>query len=193
MNMDIYGIVECFFTAENQMDFGSIVYELKKGNTNIQLKLESIVNHDQNGVYFFRQPKVALDMMELTDDNIKALIHILKYDTDYEYIVFDMSFEMKKESYPKFKDIDQIILVGDGSEISNKKIVRAQNVYRILDQDSDNPLGDKIALIYNRFGNGAGRTLEGIKIYGGIPVIKSEKTSRIVERIASMELFKCLL
>ena len=193
IDLDTYGVMDVFFSGEGRLDIGSIIYELKKGNTNLRLKLESVIKQDPRGVYFIQQPKVLLDMMELTEQNVDVLIGELRSGLDFEYLILDMDFRLTSDAYRIYNRIDQIILVGDGSEISNRKLLRTREAYRILDQVSETPLEGKIAVIYNRFSSKTGQVLKDVNMLGGVPVFQTEKLSKIVEQISGMDFLKCLM
>lgn len=193
VDLDTYGNMDVFFSGEGQLDMGSIIYELKKGNTNLYMKLESVIKKDSCGVYFIQQPKVLLDMMELTEQSMAILIDELKTALDFEYVILDMDFNLTKEAVDVYQHIDQIILVGDGSEISNRKFQRAREAYRIIDQSSSAMLEQKISIVYNRFSSKSGQVLEDMNMIGGVPVFQSEKACKIVEQISGMDFLKRLM
>jgi MinD-like ATPase involved in chromosome partitioning or flagellar assembly len=193
LNLGIFGVTDAFFSGEGQFDFSDVIYELKKGSNNLHLKLESIVRQDPEGVNFIRQSGKCVDMMELSDENIITLLEVLRHDTDYEYIILDMDFSLNPHAYEIYRYIDRIILVGDGSEVSNEKLVRAREAYRILDQSSSTQLEGKIDVIYNRFGSKTGNVLNDVNALGGAPVIQAAKAAQIVQQIAGMDMFRCLL
>lgn len=193
VDLDTYGEMEVFFSGEGQLDMGSIIYELKKGNTNLHLKLESVIKKDISGVYFIQQPKVLMDMMELTEQNMAVFIDELQTALDFEYVILDMDFNLNKEVVEVYQHIDQIILVSDGSEISNRKLQRAREAYKIIDQNSSATLESKISLVYNKFSSKTGQLINDMDMIGGIPVFQSEKASKIVEQISGMDFLKRLM
>lgn len=55
--------------------------------------------------------------------------------SQYDYIVIDCDFGMQKDDLELYSMANEIILVGDGSEISNDKTVRAIASIQILEQE----------------------------------------------------------
>lgn len=86
LNLEKYGSSDSFFSAEGQFDMSDIIFALKSKKANLSLKLESSVKQDNSGVYFYSQTKVALDMLELSADDILHLISELKLTGSYDYI-----------------------------------------------------------------------------------------------------------
>lgn len=101
------------------MTFSDVIYGLKGRNTNIQLKLESVVKRDITGVYYYSGCKNALDIEELNSDDLQRLIQSIQAMNKYNYLIIDnaLTFDEKCQmilSYSNFIDI-----VSDGMEYSN--------------------------------------------------------------------------
>ena len=88
------------------------------------MKLESCDKQDRRGVYFYSQPKVALDMIELKSDEIIRLISESKLLGSYSYIILDLDFGIDSDTIKILKQDNALVWTGDGSEISNIKIRR---------------------------------------------------------------------
>ena len=88
-------------------------------------------------------------------------------------------------------------MVGDHSKESSAKTDRALNALKMLDGNSDMPLVKRISLIYNRVGSEIEVDVSepGIPVLGGVGIYKSEKTRKIskvekvIEMLATMEMF----
>ncbi len=193
LDLNTYGDMDIFFSGEGQLTMGNIIYELKKGNTNLHLKLESVIKQDVTGVCFIQQPKVLLDMLELTEQDKAVLIDELKTELDFEYVILDMAFNLTKKACEIYQHIDQMILVSDGTEISNRKIQRAIEACRIMDLNQLMGLETKIKMVYNRFASRSGQILKNMDMIGGVPVFKAESVNRIVEQISEMEFLEYLM
>ena len=76
-----------------------------------------------------------LDLLELDIEDKKLLINTLVMSSQYDYIVIDCDFGMQKDDLELYSMANEIILVGDGSEISNDKTVRAIASIQILEQE----------------------------------------------------------
>ena len=85
---------------------------------------ESCVKVDARGVHFFSETKNAMDMLELENDECAQLISELRISGIYEYIILDVDFMVGKDMLALYRKTDRLIMVGDGSDISNGKLVR---------------------------------------------------------------------
>lgn len=195
LNLEKLGIANSFFNGEGQFDMSDIIYTLKSKKANISLKLESCVRQDPRGVFFFSKSKYALDMQELSSDDILRLISELRQSSSYDVIIIDFDFELNKKMMGIYCQAHTVVWVGDGSEISNTKMSRAFTALSTLEQNADIPLTSKLVLLYNKFSSKTGKTLTdiGVKTIGGAPKYEHATTVQVLRQLSSMDLFEKLL
>lgn len=195
LNLEALGSADIFFDANGTFDMSDIVYALKSGKANLAMKLESCVRQALNGVYFYSQPKVVLDMLELTTKDIIRLITELKVAGSYSYIIIDMDFGLSKDFLKVYEQAHGIVWVGDGTELSNSKIQKAYSALTLIEQASDVTLTNRLCLMYNKFSNKSGKTIGdiGLKNIGGIPAYVHASTKQIVSQLAAMKFFDNIL
>lgn len=191
LNLERFGTSDLFFAAEGQFDMSDIIFALKSKKANLAMKLESCVKQDDSGVYFYSQSKIALDMMELTSDDVMRLISELQLTGSYDYIVVDADFSIDREAIKVYRKAHTVVWVGDGSELSNSKLFRAFNALNTLEQNADSPIPNRLVLIYNKFSNKTSKTLNeiGIKNIGGAPRYEHATTAQVLEQLSAMEMF----
>ncbi len=195
LNFEKFGSSDAFFVAEGQFDMSDIVFALKSKKANLAMKLESCVKQDSTGVYFFAASKIALDMMELTNDDISRLISELCLTGSYDYIIIDTDFSLERENINIYKKAHSLAWIGDGSELSNSKLFRAFNALSTLEQNADSPLTNRLVLIYNKFSNKTSKALTelGIKNIGGAPRYEHATTKQVLEQLSKMDMFEKLM
>ena len=191
LNFERFGSSDAFFSAEGQFDMSDIIFALKSKKTNLSIKMESCVRQDQRGVYFYSQSKVALDMLELGADEIVRLISAAKFSGLYSHIILDLDFGIDAEALKILKQSNSIVWIGDGSELSNIKIIRAYNALTILEKNAEVPILSRITLMYNKFSNKSSKTVDGIDIkdIGGVPRYEHASTAQILECVSPMDVF----
>lgn len=191
LNLEKFGSADLFFSSEGQFDMSDIIFALKSKRANFSLKLESSVKQDTNGVYFFAQSKIALDMFELNSEELVRLISELKRIGSYDYLVIDTDFVMDEDNLPIYRLAHALVWVGDGSEISNHKIHRAYDALTVMEQKADVPLTNRICLIYNKFSNKSSQPAGdfGLRSIGGAPRYEHASTRQILAQLAPMEVF----
>lgn len=191
LNLEKFGTADAFFSGEGQFDMSDIVFALKSKKTNLSLKLESCVKQDHTDVYFYSQPKVALDIHELNTEDIIRLISEIKLTGSYDYIILDVDFAIDKDTLSILRQTHAVVMVSDGSEIANSKTFQAHQALSILEQDNDASIMNRLALVYNKFSNKTGKALEGLNVknIGGAPRYKHATTSQVIEQLSKMEMF----
>lgn len=195
LNLETFGSAGLFFTAEGQFDLSDIIYSIKSKKVNMAMKIESCVRRDAAGVYFFAPPKVALDLMEFSTEEMIDLIRYIRLSGKFQTIIVDIDFSLDAQKLKLFQMANHLVMVGDGSEPSNCKILRAYQAMKILDESMDSAMADNIVLIYNKFSNKTGKTLENteIKVSGGAPRFEHATGKQVLEQLAGMNLFGQLL
>ena len=188
LNLEKFGSSDILFSSEGQFDFSDIIFALKSKKTNLSINLESCVKRDSRGVFFYSSTKQALDMLELTEDEISRLISELQITGSYDYIIVDIDFNMS-EGFVKLLEIfHSIVIIGTGSEISNCKIFRLYSSLVIKENMDNSQLLNRVGLLYNKFSNKTSKTISGIDIknIGGIPRFDHATDIQVVEQISKI-------
>ncbi len=195
LNLEQFGSSDLFFEAPGQFDMSDIIFALKSKKTNLSMKLESCVKQAENGVYFFSQPAIALDMMELTTSDMTRLVSELQLTGSYDYIIVDTDFSIAREKLELYRKAHTIVWVGDGSEISNDKLARSFNALATMEQNADSPIPARIVLVYNKFSNKTGLMPEGLEIrnIGGAPRYEHASTKQVLDQLAGKEMFDSIM
>lgn len=195
LNLEKFGSSDLFFSAEGQFNISDIIYALKSKKANLILKLESCVKQDACGVCFYSQSPMALDMAELTIEEILHLISEIKLTGSYDYIIVDTDFDIDKKTLDIFRQMHSVVVVGDGSEISNSKILRAYNALSIIDANADSPLLNRMCLIYNKFSNKTSLSIENVdlKNVGGVPRFEHATTKQVLDQLSTNTMFDKIL
>lgn len=195
LNFEKFGSPDLFFNGEGQFDMSDIIFALKSKKTNLSLKLESCVKQDVSGVYFYSQPKVALDVHELKTEDIIRLISEVKLTGAYDYIILDLDFTINIEELNIVRQSHSIVWVSDGSEIANTKVFRAYESLNIIDQNNDSSIMNRISLLYNKFSNKTGKSIDNlnIKSIGGAPRYEHATTTQVIEQLCKLEVFNKII
>ncbi len=191
LNFEHYGSSDVFFNSEGQFDMSDIIFALKSKRTNLSLKLEGSVKQDQCGVCYYSQAKLALDMLELTSDDMIHLISEIKLTGSYDRIVVDMDFSLSKDILKIYRQVHSWIWVGDGSEISNMKVFRAYNAIATIEAHAESPLTNRLCLIYNKFSSKSSTALDKIELksIGGAPRYEHATVEQVLNQLTPMDMF----
>ncbi len=195
MNLELFGRSDVFFTGQGQETLSDVLFVLKSGKLNLPMKLESAVRESADGVFFFESPPIALDVQELTEEDLKRLLKELRIGGHYDHIVLDMDFALDGRMLHAFREAYAIVLVSDGMAIANTKMVRAFEALRMIDEHRDLRILSKLYLVYNKFSNKVSQAVEGIdlRLLGGAPRYAHATQREVVEQLVSMNLFQQIL
>ena len=195
LNLERFGSSNVFFNADGQFDMSDIIFALKSKKANLAMKLESCVKQADNGVFFYSQSKIALDMMELNSEDIMRLITELQLTGSYDYIIVDTDFSIDREALKVYRKAHTVVWVSDGSEISNCKLYRAFNALNIIEQNADSPIPNRMVLIYNKFSNKMSTILSeiGIKNIGGAPRFEHATSKQVIEQLSTKDMFDTIM
>lgn len=191
LNLETFGSADDFFAGEGQYCMSDVIYALKTKKANISMKLESCVKKDKNGVSFFSSTKLVLDMLEVKPDEILRLISELRLTGSYDYIILDCEFDLSAGTLGILHDANTLVMVGDGSTVSNTKLFRAITALSMKEHDDDSRLIDRTVIAYNKFSSKTGSALSGIEIkaIGGAPRYEHATVEQILEQLSKMTLF----
>lgn len=194
LSFEDFGSSDLYFSGEGQFDMSDVIFALKSKKSNVAMKLESYVKIDPSGVYFFSKAKFALDMLELSHEERIQLLTYVKMFGSYDYVVLDCAFGLDNKHIEYFKKAHNIVMVSDGSNISNMKITNAFVSLLNIDQTLDASVVNRFSLVYNKFSSKTGSMLENVdlKSIGGAPIFLQANEQQIVEELSKLDLFEKL-
>ena len=195
LNLEDFGGADTYFHGEGAADMSDVIYAVKRKQRSLPIKLESCTSRDRHGVLFFSMAKIAMDMLELTATDRLELISSLVEFGNYDVIVIDMMFNLQEETRRIFKLAHALVWVGDGMPASTLKLTRAYEALRVLDQERQAPLSERVVLLWNKMmveqiGNQA-----NFEIYsaGSIMKIRHQANDQIIYQLAESDVFDAIL
>lgn len=189
--LEPFGISDSFFHADGNLGMSDIVFALKGKKNNLHLKLESCLKRDSSGVYFFSGTSIALDIMELSSSEIIELIEAISMTMDFDVIIIDKPFSVTADDVKIMNKANVVVMVSDGTEISNTKVKRGFNALSAMEQGMDESITMKTQIVYNKFSNKSGVVIGDIDIpvIGGFSRFVNASSTQIVDEIAKKNLF----
>jgi len=191
LNLEQLGTPSLFFNGEGAFNLTDIFFAVKSKKANFLLKLESSLKKDVSGVSFYDSCKTALDMLEMKGDEFKTLLMEIRRSGFFDYIVVDTDLSIDD----KLKNImvlsNNIVLVNDGSEVSNLKFSRVYEALNILENQSNIMLTPKMVVLYNKFRNNVSKQLENynLNVLGIIGEYLGVPNKAIALQVAKTEVF----
>lgn len=195
LNLESLGDPAAFFEGEGENNLSDVFYTLKGKKNALNMKLTTTVRHDPNGVFFYAATRSARDLLELEQEELQELLNELKRRCGYDYIILDMDFGLDESAVLLYQNSDVVVMVSDGTEISNRKTERACQALEETEQKMDLFLLDRLCLLYNR---GSSRTskdaqLPDIRVLGKYPMIANATNKQVVQTLAQSGIFEQIL
>ncbi len=189
LNLERFGSSDVFFQADGTGSFQDIIYAIKSRKGNLPVKLESVVKQDSSGVWFYSATATALDMAELNSEEIRNMIANIKMCGAYDYIILDMDFSLEKSELEILRECAQIVMVGDGSPTSNRKLERVMASMRILEEQNDWKLLIRCSILYNRFSSRTSEkaAVSDVREVGGIKRYEGYTVEQLLRQLAEEE------
>lgn len=183
---------EIFFHSDAENNFTDVIYSLKSKKGNLISRIETIVQQDISGVYFFNACRSALDMNELTSEDVRTLLQDICSLGSFEYIVIDSTLEYNDNGFFLCDFADDIIVVTGAGEIRREKLSRLGLALRIWDQEKDSRFMSKVSLLYNHTNEEIedAEMSNSFKVAGYIPEYTDVNENQIIQNIMEMPLFE---
>lgn len=193
LNLTCFGGADLFFQADGK-DFGDVIYALKSKKNNLLLKLESCLNRDPaTGVYFYGQPKIALDMLELTADDREMLLEELLSSGMFDKIIVDADFSFRADGLLSARVADKWIWCTDGSASANAKIARAYKALTILEETAENSLQASVTVLGNKWTSYSVCPEESVpKLAGTAALVQNQSPAACARILAGLTVFDVL-
>lgn len=195
LNLERFGSADVFFQAEGNACLSDVIRAVKSRTGNLAMKLESAVKQDVSGVFFYSCARLALDIAELSADEIRQIVGTLKVSGGYDYIVLDIDFSMEKGVLKILEECNTIVFVADGSAASNVKLERVVTSLNVLEQQTDQKLLPRCGILYNRFSSRTSHKarVSDLKEYGGINRYEGFDTGRLLQQLKDLQVFETLM
>ena len=150
LNFELLNTSRLFMDGDGGIGFDEIIYAIKSKKQNVPLKIESSVVKSREGLDFFNEARIALDMLEMNDENIELLIRELQGMGKYRHIIIDCNFDpgSRLQTFSKFAY--KIVFVFDDTKQGIKKMSELNEALHIMENNGAIDITNKITLICNK-------------------------------------------
>lgn len=188
INLELFADISECFNSEGHGNLSDLFYAIKSKSPNIALKIESLLRKSSSGVNYIDICTSLLDLREIKESDMETLVDILTSSCSFNKIIFDIDLNYNMSTLSLLNKADSILMVSDGSYISNQKTLKALNTFSILEEQFNLKINHKLKLIYNKFGSKNGKQIifDNIVSVGGAPKFDGASTQQIVERLSNM-------
>ena len=150
LNFEILNSSDIFLNGDGNIGFDEIIYAIKSKKQSVSLKIESSVLKTSEGLNFFNKSRTALDMLELSDEDISVLINEIKGMGKYRHIIIDCNFDPGSRLNTFSKFAYKIVFVFDDTKQGIKKMSELNEALHIMENNGTIDITNKITLICNK-------------------------------------------
>ena len=185
LNLEPFGSAELYFSGVSMKSLYDVILALKSNSPNLEIKFNNWVKQDKSGVYFFAPARDIRHMLNLDSKTIIRMLEILR-NCGYQNIILDMPFSLREDVLSIYRQVNAVVLVGDGSAVSNQKTETLAAAIELVEQKKEAPLYDRMYLLYNRFSSRTSKKVRTtlVQELGGFPVYRDGTTEQILEQLS---------
>ncbi len=192
LNCEVYGEADNYFRCDGQADMSSAIIAVKSTNMNRAMKLQSSVKQDECGVCFYSSVKVPIDMMDMEVADYLTLQKELAALGSYDYLVTDTEFPHSVGNFEFFEQCSAVVLVSDGTPVSEAKTEKAISAINVLDERTRFGIQPLLRLIRNKCPSGGIYSGE-LAFLGSLPVYQSVPPYQMVRQLSQSSIFSQLM
>ena len=150
LNFEMLNSSNIFLNGEGNVGFDEIIYAIKSKKQSVSLKIESSVLKTSEGLDFFNESRTALDMLEMSDEDISVLIKELQGMGKYRHIIIDSNLNPGSRLKVFSKFAYKIIFVFDDTKQGIKKMSDLNEALQIMENSGSIDITNKLSLICNK-------------------------------------------
>lgn len=183
LNFEPTGSSSVFFAGEGNYHFEDVLYAVKGSGVDTNLKITASIRTDRSGVDYFAESSKALYNLEMTADDITAILDAIRKCGEYQRIIIDMGFSLEEDVLKICSLMDSIIVVNDGTMTANAKYKRTLAAMEVLERQKKTTVRRKMRLLYNRFSNKSSEEIDnpGMPVLGELPPIRHAKSTEVLK------------
>lgn len=196
INAEKFESCEMYIDDYNGIVYKNIIGSIKeRDNKKIIDIFNDTVVKSSTGMNIYALHDDVKDIDALNGPDIVYFLDVIRSMDIYDYIVLDFKMSEIQNSREILKNVDDIIMISDGSDIVNFKTDRAVKLLRYYDEIENDNVIEKVKILYNRFVNNKSNTLQysDIQTVGGVPFFEDCNNKEIIMKITRMEIMKSII
>ncbi|TYQ16065.1 UNVERIFIED_CONTAM: Mrp family chromosome partitioning ATPase [Acetivibrio alkalicellulosi] len=152
LNLESIQSTPLFFNCDSVQNLSKVLFYLKENNKNPGIKIEGakLIDEETN-IHYFTPPDSALEMEEITGEELKRLISHLKMSGCYDFIFVDMSSNFDHENISILECCNEVLLVFSQDRLSEIKASLLNKEFKILNAKNSLDITNKAKVVVNKW------------------------------------------
>lgn len=175
LNLEDIPSTNAFFQGESPQSFSNVIYHLKGKGGNLGLKLEGAKCCDsETGVFFYKPPQNALEMEELTAEEVSLLLTEMKSNGLYDVVLVDMPAGLHQRNISVIRSSDVILMMLTANISADVKMNAMLKGLEVLEHKLGERVTEKLVTVYNK----CSRAFDGLNFLRNPAIEIREFTSK---------------
>lgn len=190
LNLETISASALIFAEEGQKGFDELLFAMKSRRKALELKLVGTVRQDKSGVCFFENTKNILDMLELTQGDLKELLSAIEQTKEYDKVFLDVGNGLGEKEVAAMMYANRLNLIVDDSENTRLKLDRYLDTLHLIEEKNQTDIASKIRIFYNKVmkQQTLPEQLADLRVSGAFPKIENGTYEGITGKIAGLEI-----
>lgn len=192
IELETIGALPIVFDGEEAGGEGldEVIFALKSRRRVLELKITSSVSRDKSGVFFFKESGNALDVLTLSEGDLKELLTTIGQMKEYDKVILDVGNGLGEKEIAAMTYAGRVVVVADESKVCEKKLSRYVETLRLIEEKKEADICSKMILFYNKVLNQRELLQKqcGIRVAGGLPKIENGTYEGIIGKLSKMEI-----
>lgn len=151
ISLEPYSALSIFNQNESSRGLIYMLYLIKSKLPNLLLKLNTIINTDNNtSIHFMEREKNVLEYKDIKIEDFELLSDFLKNQSDYEAVILDLDSSMNEMALGAFKFSDVIINVHCDDKVSSAKQERFKEQINKISSLLERDISSKLLVVRNK-------------------------------------------
>lgn len=155
-----------FYKGNGDTSLPEIMYWIKSGKGNIPMKIESALQQDSSGVYFFESGDNPLELYGVQSKDWRELIELVISLNKVDFIVVDTGNALSDEIKEILTVSDRLVWICHVDHADRNKIRKLIAAYSVWEQELKSDILEKSCVVINQYDG-----KENMQDYLGLPVV----------------------
>ena len=178
LSLESFSNIDYFLNAEGSSNFSNVLFAVKCGKGNLQMKIESSLKQTYGGVYFFSKPMNPNEIDELDQSEWKEFLDAVRAVGKFHCIVIDLPCANEDTAKKIMPLSDRVLFITDGSDTTTEKTQTLMTCISKYDEVNGADLSTKVSVIQNKC-EGPRREI-GLPILAELPYIKETRMEKLI-------------
>lgn len=178
LSLESFSNIDYFLNAEGSSNFSNVLFAVKCGKGNLQMKIESSLKQTYGGVYFFSKPMNPNEIDELDQSEWKEFLDAVRAMGKFHCIVIDLPCANEDTAKKIMPLSDRVLFITDGSDTTTEKTQTLMACISKYDEVNGADLSTKVSVIQNKC-EGPRREI-GLPILAELPYIKETRMEKLI-------------